>query len=129
MDVIERGCIALRTLLYTNWIDQKSGKPLAKAFMRRKPKPDGVERDVKGLSVEHGIQPAQCGTVFREKAGIADVSVDFIRSLSGLDGPLDVVPDGDNHANIVGLPKPHDSDESLATANSLGKKFSDNSRV
>jgi hypothetical protein len=129
MDVIEHGCIALRTLLYPNWIDHKTGKPLAKAFLRRKPKADGSQRDPKGLSVEHGIQPAECGSKLGEKAGIADLRVDFVRSLAGMDGPLDVVPDGPNHANITGLPKPHENDEALARANYLAKTLADSSDV
>jgi hypothetical protein len=109
-----------RTILAQSKYNKATKKPLAVVFLRRPPH-EGKERDVKGLSVEFGIDPDQCGKHFAAKAAVAKLLVGFIRQHA-----LDAVPDEPNHANITGLPKQQDD---LAEANRLANILAEHADV
>jgi len=85
--------------------------------LRRLPDQHGNPRDVNGLSVNYNCEPEAAAPGF-DNVAIFRLEVDFVRSIR-----LDLTPDSENHANIVGLPRP---EEDLDRANSLAAKLAMN---
>lgn len=79
-------------------------RPLANAFMLRP-----LPRDENGLSVDYNVDvPDGCAPDLdpKSKKGIFSLHVGRVR-----DDELDVVPDTETHANIVGLARPDEDPE------------------
>jgi hypothetical protein len=86
---------ALRSAQWKN----SDGSANVNAFRRRPPpSPEEPSPDFDGISV--GLTPDSAREALRKCHGIARISVAAIRA----SGKFNVVQDGEEHANIVGLP-------------------------
>ncbi len=74
---------------------------LSAAFVRR-PKP----RDPAGISVDFGCSAEESFKKPKKCYGVVFLYLGHVRETVGPDGmkALDVVPDGQNHGNIIGIP-------------------------
>jgi len=95
------GCevIVYRALTRASDFD-KATQQLKPIAFRRRPS------DKKGLSVNYGCEPHECGAHLNKRHGIASLHVGHVRVLG-----IDIVSDVPNHANIVGVPMPEEDPE------------------
>lgn len=86
---------------------KETGKAAANAFVRR---PSET-----GLSVDYGVRPDECGRELNKVYGVVALKVGDVLALNerareiGLSLNLQVVPDSNTHANIVGVPLQHEN--------------------
>jgi hypothetical protein len=107
--------IVFRALLKRGWIDVVTNTVLPGAFFRR-PSP----KDPDGLSVDT-YSPQNCVAGFSTTFGVASLHVGRVRDLG-----LDVVPDEETHANVIGLPYAADD---AAKAEFLASQLAKQARI
>ena len=112
---LDCGHIVFRALLKKGWIDHVTKSVMPGAFFRR-PAP----RDPDGLSVDTD-SPQSCVANLSTIFGVASLHVGRVRDLG-----LEVVPDEETHANVVGLPY---ADDDRARAEFLASRLAREARL